>query len=160
MNILGALAHHPELARAFFTLNGHLLRATTLTERQRELVILRTAAVRRSSYEWAQHIFLARDAGITEAELTWIAWGADAPFWDDADAALLGAVDDLVRDGAVGDANWKVLTTHLEVQQILDMIFTVGVYETLGWMLQSFGIELDDDIHAMLDSSPDEEPTC
>ena len=44
-NILGALAHHPALAKAFFTLNGHLLLATTLTARQRELVIMRVAVV-------------------------------------------------------------------------------------------------------------------
>ena len=40
----GTFAHHPVLAQAFFTFNGHLLLATTLTERHRELVILRTAA--------------------------------------------------------------------------------------------------------------------
>ena len=61
-SIFGALAHHPSLAKAFFTLNAHLLLDTSLAERQRELV-LRVAAVRRSGYEWAQHLFMARDAG-------------------------------------------------------------------------------------------------
>ncbi|HME78512.1 MAG TPA: carboxymuconolactone decarboxylase family protein [Mycobacterium sp.] len=72
-NILGALAHHPALVKAVFTLNGHLLRATTLTARQRELVIMRVAVLRQSSYEWAQHVFLARDAGLTDLEIAWIA---------------------------------------------------------------------------------------
>ncbi|HZU80145.1 MAG TPA: hypothetical protein VE991_09545, partial [Acidimicrobiales bacterium] len=35
LNILGTLAHHTALARAYHVFNGHVLFATTLTERQR-----------------------------------------------------------------------------------------------------------------------------
>jgi predicted Zn-ribbon and HTH transcriptional regulator len=55
LKVLGSLAHHPALAQAYFTLNGHLLLATTLTERHRELLVMRVAAVRKCGYEWAQH---------------------------------------------------------------------------------------------------------
>ena len=145
-NILGALAHHPALAKAFFTLNGHLLRATTLTPRQRELVIMRVAVLRQCSYEWAQHVFLARDAGLTDLEIAWIAWGPDAPVWDDLDATVLRAVGELVRDGFIADETWAVLMEHLDARQILDIIFTAGAYATIAWMVQSLGVELDDDL--------------
>jgi len=149
-NILGTLAHHPELARAFFTLNGHLLRATTLTERQRELLILRVAAVRGFAYEWAQHLPMARDAGLTDAEIAWVAWGPDAPVWSAGEAALLRSVDELIADGVIGEATWATLAAEFDTRQILDAIFTVGAYETLGWMINSLGVELDADIIAML----------
>ena len=35
-NLLGVMAHHPTLAQAYFTFNGHLLHSTTLSARQRE----------------------------------------------------------------------------------------------------------------------------
>ena len=35
LNTLGTFAHHPALARAYFTFNGHVMLATTLTLRQR-----------------------------------------------------------------------------------------------------------------------------
>jgi len=136
-NILGALAHHPALAKAFFTLNGHLLRATTLTPRQRELVIMRVAVLRQSSYEWAQHVFLARDAGLTDLEIAWIAWGPEAPVWDELDASLLRAVGELDRDGFIADETWAVLVEHLDARQILDVIFTAGAYATIAWMVES-----------------------
>jgi AhpD family alkylhydroperoxidase len=145
-NILGALAHHPSLAKAFFTLNAHLLRATTLPPRQRELVMMRVAALRQCSYEWAQHVFLARDAGLTDLEIAWIAWGPDAPVWDELDANVLRAVGDLDRDGVIADETWAVLVEHLDTQQILDIIFTTGAYATIAWMVQSMGIDLDDDL--------------
>src|SRR5579863_7128068 len=46
LNALGVFAYHPELARAFHTLAGHVLFASSLSPRQRELLILRVAAVR------------------------------------------------------------------------------------------------------------------
>jgi alkylhydroperoxidase family enzyme len=146
LNTLGTFAHHPALAQAFFTFNGHLLLATTLTERHRELVILRTAAVRKAGYEWAQHVFLGRDVGLTDEEISRVAFGPDAPFWDELDAALLRAVDELVDDGVIGDSTWAILAADLDAQQLLDLIFTVGAYETLAWMMRSFDLAIDDDI--------------
>jgi alkylhydroperoxidase family enzyme len=153
-NILGTMAHHPALARAYNTLNGHLLLATTLTERQRELIIMRAAVLARSSYEWAQHVFLARDAGLSDLEISWIAWGPDAPLWDEAESALLRAVDELVGDGVIGDQTWTVLSAHLDAQQILDVIFTAGSYTMLAWMMRSLGITLDDDLRKALGGVP------
>jgi alkylhydroperoxidase family enzyme len=146
LNILGTLAHHPALARAFCTLNGHLLRATTLSERQRELVIMRVATVRRSDYEWAQHVPMARDAGLTELEIGGIATGSDWMFWSDVEAALIRAVDELTAHGVLSDDTWRVLRAHLTAQQILDVIFTTGAYTTVAWMVDSLGIALDDDL--------------
>jgi alkylhydroperoxidase family enzyme len=145
-NILGTLAYHPALAKAFFTLNGHLLRATTLTPRQRELIVMRVAVLRQSTYEWVQHVFLARDAGLTDLEIGWIAWGPEAPVWGELDASLLRAVGELDRDGAIADGTWTVLIQHLDARQILDVIFTAGAYTTIAWMVESLGIDLDDDL--------------
>jgi len=150
VNILGALAHHPALAKAFITLNGHLLRGTTLTPRLRELVILRMAVLRQSSYAWAQHVFLARDAGLTDLELAWIAWGPEAPVWDQLDASVLRTVGELDRDGVIADETWAVLVEHLDAQQILDVIFTAGAYTTIAWMVESLGVDLDDDLRESL----------
>lgn len=152
LNILGTLAHHPALAQAFCTLNGHLLRATTLTERQRELVIMRVAAVRHSDYEWAQHVPMARDAGISDLEVAGIAWGPDSAFWTDVDAALLRAVDELSDDGVLSDDTWQVLRAHLTAQQILDVIFTAGAYTIVAWMVDSLGVALDDDLRTSTES--------
>jgi alkylhydroperoxidase family enzyme len=154
-NILGAMAHHPALARAYFTLNGHLLLATTLTERQRELVIMRVAVLEQSSYEWAQHVFVARDAGLTDLEISWVAWGPDAPNWSEFESALLRAVDELVGGGTISDETWSVLSAQLSTQQVLDVIFTAGSYVMLGWMVQAFGLELDDDLREAIGPAAD-----
>jgi AhpD family alkylhydroperoxidase len=146
MNTLGTFAHHPALARAFFTFNGHLIMATTLSERQRELLVLRVATVRQCTYEWEQHIYMARDAGLTDEEISRIAWGPAAPHWTPLESALLRAVDELIGDGVISGPTWATLAGELDSQQLLDVIFTVGAYETTAWMMRSFDLELDDEL--------------
>jgi len=146
LNVLGTLAQYPELARAFHTFNGHVLFASTLAPRQRELLVLRVATVRQSDYEWAQHAVLAGDAGLDADEVARIGQGPEAPGWAPLDQAMLRAVDELVGDGAVSDATWQALAGELDVHQLMDLVFTVGAYEILAMALRSFGVELDDDL--------------
>jgi alkylhydroperoxidase family enzyme len=142
------LAHHPALTRAYHTFNGHILFATTLTVRQRELAVLRVAAVRQADYEWAQHVVLAGDAGIDEDEVARIAEGPDAAGWSPLDGAIVRAVDELLADARIGDATWAALSREFDTRQLMDLVFTVGAYDLLAMAFRSFGVEVDDDLRA------------
>ena len=146
LNALGTLARHPELAKAFNTFNGYILFASTLSPRQRELLVLRVAAVRDSAYEWEQHAVLAGDAGLDEDEVARIAEGPDAPGWSPLDGAMLRAVDELIGERGDRRATWQALAGELDEQQLMDLVFTVGAYEILAMAFRSFGVELDDDL--------------
>ncbi|GAB2844731.1 carboxymuconolactone decarboxylase family protein [Actinocorallia aurea] len=148
LNMLGALAHHPELTRAFCTLNGHVMRATTLSLREREMVILRVATLCDSPYEFAQHVVMATDIGMDAAEIDRVAAGPDAPGWTSAESGLLRAVDELIGHGVILQETWSALTRDHDTQQVMDIIFTVGVYETLARLLRTFELDLDDDLTA------------
>lgn len=144
LNLLGTFAHHPDLARAFHTLAGHALFGTTLSERQRELLILRVAAVRGCAYEWAQHLVLAADAGLSTDEIAAVRTGTAGD--DPAEQALLDAVDELLRDADVTDATWARLAASFDQQQLMDVVFTVGTYDALAMAMKSFRVELDPDL--------------
>jgi alkylhydroperoxidase family enzyme len=143
---LGTLAYHPALAQAWLLFNAQVLRATTLSERHRELLILRVAVLRKSRYGWAEHVLIARKCGVDDEEIARVAYGPEAPFWDPLDATLLGAVDELVADGVVSDETWSLLAQHFQPRQLLDLIFLVGAYETIGWMARSFALDVDVDM--------------
>jgi AhpD family alkylhydroperoxidase len=146
LNALGTFAHHPELTRAFHTFNGHVLFGTTLSARQRELLVLRVAARRDCAYEWVQHVVLAADAGLSDEEVARVAEGPSAAGWDDLDRALVQAADDLLDDARVGDAPWAALEASLDRQQLMDVVFTVGAYDLVAMAFRSFDVELDDDL--------------
>ena len=146
LNVLGTLAHHPALTRAYHTFNGHVLFGTTLSPRQRELLVLRVAAVRQCEYEWAQHVVLAGDAGLDGDEIARVAEGPEAPGWSPLDRAMLVAVDDLLGEARIGDAAWAALAGALDRRQLMDLVFTVGAYDVLAMALLSFEVELDGDL--------------
>jgi alkylhydroperoxidase family enzyme len=146
LNLLGTFARHPALIRAYHVFVSHLLYQSTLTARQRELVILRVAAKRGADYEWAQHVVLALEAGLSRAEITSVRGDDDAPGWPASEAALLAGVDELVGDARISDGTWRTLAADLSEQQLMDLVFTVGAYDLLAMALRSFGIPLDDDL--------------
>ena len=146
LNVLGTFARYPTLAQAFHTFNGHVLFGTSLSPRQRELLVLRVAAVRDATYEWKQHVVLATDAGITSEEIDRIAAGSDLELWSSLDRAMLGAVDELLADAKVADPTWEVLAADLDTEQLMDLVFTVGAYDLLAMALRSFGVPVDDDL--------------
>jgi alkylhydroperoxidase family enzyme len=146
LNALGTLARHPALTLAFNTFNGHVQFATTLSARQRELLVLRVASRRRCAYEWAQHVVLAGDAGLGRDEVGRIAEGPDAPGWPPLERAMLRAVDELLDDAMVADPTWRALAGELDDRQLMDLVFTVGAYDAVAMAFRSFGVELDDDL--------------
>ena len=146
LNVLGTFAHHPELTQAFMTFNAHVLFTSTLTVRQRELLVLRVAALRGSTYEWEQHAVIAGDNDITATEVAQVAEGPDAGGWSPFEQALLRAADELVKDASIGAATWAVLSDELDAQQLLDVVFTVGAYDVLAMALNVCGTPLDDDL--------------
>ncbi|PPJ21391.1 carboxymuconolactone decarboxylase family protein [Nocardia nova] len=149
-NLLGTLARYPALAKAFLSFNGHLLYGSTLDDRQRELLILRVAAVRHCDYEWAQHAILAEIAGMPKVEIERVAAGEPDDEWATAEKALLVATDELLSDGAVGAATWEILAAEFEPNQLMDIVFTVGTYDMLAMALRSFGVEPEDDLKPYL----------
>lgn len=142
-NVLTMLARYPALAKALFTFNKHLLLNTSLSDRTKELLILRIGWLRGAEYEWAQHVLSGRAAGLTHEEIEAVAEGPSAAVWKPFDATLLRAVDELHADAFVTDETWEQLSAELDERQLMDLVFTVGAYDMLAMAFNSFGLELD-----------------
>jgi len=142
-NVFSTLAHHPKLLKHWMVFANHILAKSTLSARDRELLILRAGWLCGSEYEWAQHVVIGKMAGLTEEEIDRVADGPDAPGWSKEDATLLRAADELKRDSCLSDATWAALRERYSTEQILDLIFTVGQYAMLAGALNSLGVEID-----------------
>jgi alkylhydroperoxidase family enzyme len=142
-NGLGVMLQHPALAKAFLTFNNHVAIASTLSKRIRELLILRISWLRRSEYEFIQHVVLGRNAGLSEAELERVQLGPDAPGWDPLDADLVRAVDELHGDARIRDDTWQRLSAQFSTAQLMDLIFAVGCYDILAMVFKTLGAQLE-----------------
>jgi alkylhydroperoxidase family enzyme len=143
LNIFATLAHHPKLLKRWMVFGNHVLFKSTLTPRDRELLILRTGWLCGSEYEWGQHVVIARRSDITDDEIARVRVGPEAPGWSTFDAALLRAADELHTDAVVSDATWSTLAERYSTEQLLDTIFTVGQYHAVAFALNSCRVVLD-----------------
>jgi len=150
LNIFATLAHHPALMRRWMVFATHVLSKSTLTPRDRELVILRIGARCHSQYEFSQHAIIARRSDITDEEIEATKRPIDAHPWSEKDAALVRAADELHDDALVSDATWATLNEHLTTEQVLDVVFAVGQYNLVSMVLNSTGVQLDEGIPAAL----------
>jgi 4-carboxymuconolactone decarboxylase len=150
LNIFGTLAHHPALLRRWLVFATHVLAKNSLSQRDRELLILRTGWRCSSQYEFSQHALIALRCQISEEEVQCTKLPIADGGWNSDDAALLTAADELHDDARISDSTWQTLAARLTDQQLLDVIFTVGNYHVVSFALNSCGVELDPGVPAAM----------
>lgn len=150
LNIFATLAHHPKLMKRWLVFGNHVMAKSTLTARDRELLILRTGWNCSSPYEWGQHVRIARATGLTDAEIAAVAsfeHTRDAD-WEPREHALLRAADELHAQSCIAPSTWADLARHYREQQLLDVVFTVGQYHIVAMALNSCRVQRDDGVDA------------
>ena len=152
--VLGTLLHHPRLAEPFLTYNFTLLGRPTLDARLRELVILRIAWTCRAPYEWAQHVRIAFEMGITQAAVERLAADDVGEEWTALERSVLRAADELLVDHEIGDATWDQLATQLDEAQLVELLFVAGTYRALAMVFNSLRLELDADLVELATTIP------
>jgi alkylhydroperoxidase family enzyme len=148
LNIFRTLAQHPKLMKRWLVFGNHVLGRSSLPPREREILILRIGWLCRSAYEWGQHVKIGLGSGLSQAEIDRIPLGAEATGWTDLERALLRATDELHADAFISDATWAALAKHLNVHQLMDLVFTVGQYNLVSMALNSFGVQPEPDLPA------------
>ncbi len=146
VNIYATIARHPELADRMTSL-GAALRGDGLPARHRETLILRSGWRCRSNYEFAQHRRMARDAGMTDADIDRIIEGPDADGWSPFEATLCRAADELHDDGCITDSTWDAMTREYDAQQLIQATMLVGYYHLVSYVLNTLGVALEPGAH-------------
>jgi len=141
-NVFGVLAHHLDLAEAWSGFGMYTLRENQLEPAHRETLILRTAILIKSDYEWQQHRRIALSVGMTEETLETI---RNNQTHDDEHLQLMQTcANELISDHKLSDDTWHLLMSQFDLTYVLDAIFTVGAYSTLAMALNSCGVQLED----------------
>ena len=139
-NLMSTLVRHPKLTHAFLRFSGYLLFGSTLPARIREQAILRVAHRRGCAYEWSHHVDIAKEVGLSEAEIAATQTGEAT---DELDRLVLNAVDELEEKSNLSDRTWTGLCEQLDERQRMDLIFTIGGYAALAMAITTFGLEVE-----------------
>ncbi len=143
-NLYRALANHPPLVAAWAEF-ARAVRYESRTPRAlRELVILRGAQLMSSEYEWAQHLKMARKAGVREAQIRALhEWRGSGEF-DEKEKAVLALAEE-VTAGKVSDAAQAEVLKHFSMQDYVELSLTGAFYAMVGRMLDAMEVQLEPD---------------
>jgi alkylhydroperoxidase family enzyme len=150
-HIFQTLGRHKRLFRPWLMFAGRLMPGGKLPRTESELVILRTAINCRVRYEWEQHCWLGRKAGLTADEVQRVRGGSEAEGWSERQAAILAAVDELHAERFLSDPVWDRLAAQLSPEECLEVCMLTGHYEMLAMTLNSAGVQIEP---ALLKSAP------
>lgn len=142
-HLFDTIGQHKLLFLAFLPYAGVLLNWGKLSKRDKELVILRVAHLRNSTYELQQHRRLARSRGLDDATQALIFAGPDAEGLTERQRVLVTATDEFVVTRSMSDETWAALSGFLDRKQLIEFCLLTAQYDGLAATLATLKIPLD-----------------
>ena len=145
VNLYRALGNHPALTAAW-TEFANAIRHDSKTPRAlREIMILRTAQIAKSEYEWAHHLRMARKAEVSEAKIAALATWQTSPEFDAKERAALALTEAVMACSVTDDVHAEV-KRHFSDAEFVELALTAGFYAMVSRMLDAMRVELDTDV--------------
>ena len=119
-------------------------RASGLALRARELVILRCAYAKQSTYEWHQHVRIALNEGIAAAEIDAVREWRDAACFNESERALLAYVDELAASPRPRDAVFAAFAEGRTPAEILGVTALITLYFQLAHIMAALDLETEE----------------
>jgi len=140
LGLMRTLARHERPFKSFLLLGRRLVLHAAIPFADRELLILRTAWNCGAAYEWGQHVRVATTGGVDRAVIDRVPDGPDAPGWDEHEAALLRAADELHATARLSDPTWNELRRRFDERQLIELPMLVGFYHLVAFTLGALAI--------------------
>lgn len=144
LNILGTIAHHPEVLKVFMPWATALGATTTLPTRELEILALRTAWWAESDYEWEHHFEFGETAGLSKKQMRTLKMKSPSPGWGKKDRLLIRAADELMNGVKLQPQTVKKLLDSFSKKEVVEIIWIVNQYNSLSKFANSLNIQLED----------------
>ncbi|MEJ6011745.1 carboxymuconolactone decarboxylase family protein [Novosphingobium aquae] len=137
------LANHPVLGTKFMQFNLELTTGV-FQPRLRELIVLRVSNRFKSEYEWNLHVQISAQYGIGPEQIAAVQVGPSDPLWTEAERLCLRATDALCDKNDIDDDLWAALAAEFDRKELIELLFLVGTYSMLAWILKSVRLPSED----------------
>ncbi|MCC6382870.1 MAG: carboxymuconolactone decarboxylase family protein [Dehalococcoidia bacterium] len=143
LNVYKAIGNNPPLLRAYLRLGDGLWKECGLDLKRRELAILRVAVLQHSTYEWHQHVRIAREAGVEDARIRELRHWRPSALYSPAERAMLAYVDALATsDHALAEVH-AALAEHFPASTIVGINLLAGYYMMTARFLGAMEVALE-----------------
>ncbi len=152
INLSKLTVHSPGAAQVSRDLAMYIRKGSKLDPRLREMAIIQVGYVARSVYEYAHHLKIGLEAGVSEADIRAIAddTSGKATGLDLLTKSVLKAARELTSEIKLSDQTFSVLRQHLDNERLMDLIFAICSYNSVVRLLAALQIDLEDEYREYL----------
>jgi AhpD family alkylhydroperoxidase len=155
INLYRILAHQPRIVSAWTEWNNELRYGCMLPRALRELIFLRSAILQKSVYEWAQHVAMARKAGVDETQIEAIEYWQAAHVFNPRERAVLRCTDEITA-GELSDHAFVALREIVSPGEAIEVIVTASHACMLARVIQALAVTDDGERPATAAATPKE----
>ena len=142
-NLYRVLGHAPDMLRGWLNLAWSLRLNAQTSRRVRELMILHSARMTETAYEWAHHMPMALEAGVTQAEVDALMAGNVAETLSEAERAALQLAEEVTAGPAASEDCLTNLKQHYSDAEVIELVLTATFYVCVGRTLKSLDVPLE-----------------
>lgn len=130
----------PGLADYAHRLGGHVRFGTPFSPKQTEIAILVTGRYWTAQFEWAAHVRLGLQAGLTQAQIDAIAERRPPVFTDPDDQIVYDFANTYFSTHRVDDATYQRVVDRFGDQGVVDLAGLIGYYSFVSVTLNVFEV--------------------
>jgi alkylhydroperoxidase family enzyme len=156
INIRRALANSPAAAKKNSDLAMYIRHESKLDARLRELAILQVGYSARCAYEYAHHIEIGREFGVSDDEIRALAddtAGKPTPF-DPLAKLVLKAAREMTDGTAISDATFAALKQQMSNEHLVDLVLAIAFYNATVRILDSLKVDVEPEYQHYLQEFP------
>lgn len=144
-NFISTLAHSDNFLEAVADLYCRIMGETNLSEKIRQLVILKTCKLQKCRYTSAHHTELAQKAGWTEEQIQAMDDYARSDLFTyyEKEALKLVELVTFEPDEILQLEYWTQLDNHFTSDQVVEMITLIGFFNMINRFVLSLEVELE-----------------
>jgi alkylhydroperoxidase family enzyme len=140
LNLHRMMAHAPALMKASGDMALAFRRDTMLPRAVAELAILRAAQVLDAPYVWTRHLPLARDCGVTDAQISALASWPGSITFTPAQKAALSFAEKAVQQAPLDEHTAAELRRHFSAREIVELAMVVGFYVSTAIFVKALAV--------------------
>ncbi|MFD9393482.1 carboxymuconolactone decarboxylase family protein [Streptomyces sp. NPDC060000] len=142
LNVYRMIMHSPGLAPGLLKMSDAIFQNNSLPDQWRELAIVRVGHAHRAPYEVHHHQNLSRLVGLSQAAIAAAATGSTEGLPQE-EALILRCTDRLLARHTLSDTERAEALEFLTVNQLADLVITVGFYQLVTNFLNTFDVTTD-----------------
>jgi alkylhydroperoxidase family enzyme len=136
------IVNNPKMYRTFVPHIEATIAQTSLPPRDRQVIVLRTLALCGDTYELAHHVRISRNAGLSDDEIAAFQRG-EGDCLTEFDRVLVKASEELESVRTIDDRTWAGLAERYSTEQLMEVVFVAGCYQTMAMLTKTFGMQLE-----------------